>query len=278
MRLGAAVFATDRSWPIDDLAREVEARGLASLALPEHTHMPVEHSPYPAGGDLPEEYQRTLDPFVALSVASAVTTQLEVMTGVCLLAQRDPVVTAKEVATLDHVSGGRMVFGVGYGWNVPEVEDHGVAYDQRREVVRERLELMRSLWTDDVSSAQGRHVTLSASRAWPKPLQLPHPPVLLGAGLGPRTLADLVAVCDGWLPIGARATAEGLPRLQDAWRAAGRDGDPIVHVYGTRPDADSLRRLAALGVHRATVWLPSGPRMEALPVLDRLARLVTELS
>jgi probable F420-dependent oxidoreductase len=278
MRLGTAVFATDRSWPIDDLAREVETRGLASLAVPEHTHMPVDHSPHPAGGDLPEEYQRTLDPFVALTVAAAVTTQLELMTGVCLLAQRDPVVTAKEVASLDHVSGGRLTFGVGYGWNVPEVEDHGVAFDERRAVVRERLEVMRSLWTREVTSADGPHVRLRASRAWPKPLQLPHPPVLLGAGLGPRTLADLVAVCDGWLPIGAKATAAGLPRLRAAWRDAGRDGEPLVHVYGTRPDAETLRGLAALGVDRVTVWLPSASRAESIPVLDRLARLVTELS
>ncbi len=278
MRLGAAIFATDRSWPIDDLAREVETRGLASLAVPEHTHMPVDHSPYPAGGDLPPEYERTLDPFVALSVAAAVTTQLELMTGVCLLAQRDPVITAKEVASLDHVSGGRVVFGVGYGWNVPEVENHGVAFAERRAVVRERLGVIRSLWTDEVTSADGAHVSLRPSRAWPKPLQLPHPPVLLGAGLGPRTLADLVAMCDGWLPIGAKATAAGLPRLREAWHAAGRDGEPIVHVYGTRPDAGALRGLAALGVDRATVWLPSGPRMDGLPVLDELARLVTELS
>jgi probable F420-dependent oxidoreductase len=278
MRLGAAIFATDRSWPVDDLAREVETRGLASLAVPEHTHMPVAHSPYPAGGELPEEYERTLDPFVALTVAAAVTTQLELMTGVCLVAQRDPIVTAKAVASLDHVSGGRFCFGVGYGWNVPEVEAHGIAFGDRRAVVRERLEVMRSLWTEQVTSANGAHVSLQPTRAWPKPLQLPHPPVLLGAALGPRTLEDLVAVCDGWLPIGAKATAAGLPRLREAWRAAGREGEPLVHVYGTRPDADSLRRLAGLGVDRATVWLPSASRSAGIPVLDQLARLVTELA
>ena len=278
MRLGAAIFATDRSWPLDDLAREVETRGLASLAVPEHTHMPVDHSPYPGGGPLPAEYQRTLDPFVALTLAAAVTTQLELITGVCLLAQRDPVITAKEVASLDHVSGGRLTFGVGYGWNVPELQDHGVGFTDRRAVLHERLEVMRSLWTDEVASADGPHVRLRPSRAWPKPLQIPHPPVLLGAGLGPRTLADLVASCDGWLPIGAKATAAGLPALREAWRAAGRDGDPIVHVYGTRPDADTLRGIAALGVDRATVWLPSASRADGLPVLDQLARLVTELA
>lgn len=277
MRLGVAIFATDRSWPIDDLAREVETRGLTSLAVPEHTHMPVEHTPYPAGGDLPEEYQRTLDPFVALSVAAAVTSQLELITGVCLLAQRDPIVTAKTVASLDHLSGGRVSFGVGYGWNVAELANHGVAFDDRRAVVRQRIEVMQALWTQDVAAIDREHAHLTPSRSWPKPLQLPHPPILLGAALGPRSLEDLVAVCDGWLPMGVRATREGLPALRSAWREAGRVGEPIVHVYGTRADADSLRELSILGVDRATIWLPSASRGEALPVLDQLARLVTDL-
>ena len=271
MRIGVSVFATDTTWPIDDLAAAVETRGLASLTVPEHTHMPVDHTPHPAGMDLPEEYARTLDPFVALAVAAAVTTTLELITGVVLPAQRDPIVTAKEVATLDHLSQGRVTLGVGYGWNVPELEHHGVAFADRRDVVRDRLALMRSLWTDEVATSDTEHARLAPSRAWPKPVQRPHPPVLLGAGLGPRTLADLVAVCDGWLPLGMRATAEGLPRLREAWQAAGREGEPMVHVSGARPDADYLRRLADLGVDRASVWLPSSSREEALPVLDELA-------
>jgi probable F420-dependent oxidoreductase len=277
VRLGAAIFATDRSWPIDDLAREVEARGLASLAVPEHTHMPVDHTPYPAGGPLPDHYRRTLDPFVALTMAAAVTSQIELVTGVCLVAQRDPIVTAKAVASLDHVSGGRLTFGVGYGWNRPELAHHGVAFADRRAVVHDRLDTMRSLWTQEVASASGPHSLLGPSQAWPKPLQLPYPPILLGAGLGPRTLADLVDGCDGWLPIGIRRTLEGLPRLRDAWRDAGREGEPIVHVYGVKPELEVLRRLAGAGVERATVWLPSGPRVEGIPVLDQLARLVTDL-
>ncbi len=277
MRIGVAVFATDVSWPVDDLAAAVETRGLDSLTLPEHTHMPIDHSTHPSGRDLPEEYARTLDPFVALAVAGAATTTLELIPGVALLAQRDPIVTAKEVATLDHLSQGRVTLGVGYGWNVPELEHHGVAFADRRDVVRDRLALMRALWTDEVASIDTEHAQLAPSRAWPKPLQQPHPPVLLGAGLGPRTLADLVAVCDGWLPLGMRATAEGLPRLQEAWQAAGRDGDPIVHVSGARPDADYLRRLADLGVGRASVWLPSSSREEALPALDELAVVAEEV-
>lgn len=278
MRLGISVFATDRSWPIDDLARAAEARGLASLMVPEHTHMPVDHTPHPAGSGLPEEYQRTLDPFLALGAAAAATSGLELITGVALIAQRDPIVTAKEVATLDHLSAGRVTFGVGYGWNVPELEHHGVAFADRRAVARDRLALMRALWSEEEASLETEHASLAPSRAWPKPVQRPHPPVLLGAALGPRTLTDLVTVCDGWLPLGARATAAGLPRLREAWRDAGRDGAPQVHVSGARPDVDYLRRLAGAGVDRASVWVPSTGREEALPALDALAAVAEELA
>jgi probable F420-dependent oxidoreductase len=278
MRIGISVFATDRSWPVDDLARAAEDRGLASLMVPEHTHMPVDHTPHPAGFDLPEEYQRTLDPFLALGGAAAATTRLELIPSVALVAQRDPIVTAKEVATLDHLSGGRVTFGVGYGWNAPELEHHGVAFSDRRAVARDRLALMRALWTEEVASLEAEHASLAPSRAWPKPVQHPHPPVLLGAALGPRTLADLVAVCDGWLPLGARAAAEGLPRLREAWQEAGRVGTPQVHVSGARADADYLRRLAGSGVDRASVWVPSTGSEEALPALDALAAVAEELA
>jgi probable F420-dependent oxidoreductase len=278
MRLGVAIFLTDRTIGPIELARAAEERGLASLFLPEHTHVPVDHSPYPAGGELPDEYRRTLDPFVALTAAAAVTEELRLGTGICLVAQRDPIVTAKEVATLDHLSGGRFTFGVGYGWNVPELEHHGVAWGERREVVRDRLHTMRALWSDEVASSEASNAPLAASWAWPKPVQRPHPPVLLGAGLGPRTLSDLVAVCDGWMPIGAKATEEGLPKLRDAWRDAGRDGVPSVHVYGTSPRPESLARLAVLGVDEGSLWLPSAPADEVLQVLDRYAALVEGLA
>jgi probable F420-dependent oxidoreductase len=277
MRLGVAIFLTDRTIGPAELARAAEERGLASLFVPEHTHVPVDHSPYPAGGDLPDEYRRTLDPFVALTAAATATEQLRLGTGICLVAQRDPIVTAKAVATLDLLSGGRFTFGVGYGWNVPELEHHGVAWGERREVVRDRLHTMRTLWADEVASSDAGHASLTASWAWPKPVQRPGPPVLLGAGLGPRTLGDLVTVCDGWMPIGARATEEGLPQLRAAWREAGRDGDPVVHVYGTSPRAQSLARLAELGVDEVSLWLPSAPKDEVLPVLDRYAALAGEL-
>jgi probable F420-dependent oxidoreductase len=278
MRLGVAIFLTDRTIGPAELAVAVEERGLSSLFVPEHTHMPVDHTPHPSGAPLPDEYRRTLDPFVALGVAAAVTTRLRLGTGVCLLAQRDPIVTAKAVATLDHLSGGRVTFGVGYGWNRPELEHHGARWADRRDVVRDRLRLLRTLWRDEVAELSTAHAELVPSWAWPKPAQDPHPPVLLGAGLGPRTLADLVEVADGWMPIGARATEEGLPRLREAWRAAGRDGAPIVHVYGTSASASTLDRLAALGVDEVSLWLPSAPRDEVLAALDAVAELAARVA
>jgi probable F420-dependent oxidoreductase len=269
--VGVAVFATDRSWAVDDLAREVEARGLASLALPEHTHLPVDHTPHPSGQPLPDEYRRTLDPFVALAVAAAVTEHLRLVTGVTLVAQRDPLVLAKEVATLDHLSGGRVTVGVGYGWNRPEVAHHGVPFAHRRDAVQDRVAALRDLWTEDVASSDRPYARFGPTWSWPKPVQRPHPPLLLGAALGPRTLRDLVAGFDGWLPIGASAVREGLPRLRDAWEAAGRAGRALVHVYGTRPDAEVLRGLAGFGVDAVSLWLPSAPRAEALPLLDAIA-------
>lgn len=271
MQVGVAVFATDRSWAVDDLAREVEARGLASLAVPEHTHIPVDHTPHPSGQPLPDEYRRTLDPFVALTVAASVTQRLRLVTGVTLVAQRDPLVLAKEVATLDLLSGGRVTVGVGYGWNRPEVAHHGVAFSERRAAVQDRVLALRSLWTEEVASSDRPYARFGPTWSWPKPVQSPHPPLLLGAGLGPRTIGDLVEAFDGWMPIGASAVRDGLPRLQGAWETAGRPGRPLVHVYGTRPDAEVLQELAGFGVDAVSLWLPSASRADALPVLDAIA-------
>jgi probable F420-dependent oxidoreductase len=273
VQVGIAVFATDRSWPIDDLARAVEDRGFASLAVPEHTHMPVDHSPHPSGGELPEEYARTLDPVVALTTAAAVTTDLRLLFGVSLVAQHDPIVLAKAVASLDHVSDGRVELGVGYGWNRPEVEHHGVAWRERRDVVRDRVRTMRTLWADDEAHVDLPHVQLAPSWSWPKPAQRPGPPVLLGAALGPRTLRDLADTFDGWLPIGRRAALDGIERVRTAFTEAGRRSRPRVQVLGVAPREDGLRELAAAGVERVTVWLPSAPAAEARPELDRYARL-----
>ncbi|MEX1163148.1 MAG: TIGR03619 family F420-dependent LLM class oxidoreductase [Nitriliruptor sp.] len=275
MELGIAVFATDVSWPIDDLARAVEERGFASLAVPEHTHMPVEHSDHPAGQGLPDEYRRTLDPVVALTTAATATSSLRLLFGVSLLAQHDPIVLAKAVASLDHVSAGRVEFGVGYGWNRPELEHHGVAWSQRRAVVADRVDALRALWRDDEASVDLPHAQLEPSWSWPKPVQRPGPPIMLGAALGPRTLDDLVHHFDGWLPLGRTAAVDGLEQLRRAWTDAGREGRPAVHVLGAAPKADAVRQLAATGeVDRVSFWLPSAPRTETLPVLDVYTELL----
>jgi alkanesulfonate monooxygenase SsuD/methylene tetrahydromethanopterin reductase-like flavin-dependent oxidoreductase (luciferase family) len=271
MDVGVAMFATDRSWPVDDLAREVEARGLASLALPEHTHIPVDHTPHPSGQPLPDEYRRTLDPFVALAVAATVTEQLRLVTGVTLVAQRDPLVLAKEVATLDLLSGGRVTVGVGYGWNRPEVAHHGVRVrgaPRRRPGPGRRHALAVDARRSRPATGPSRG---SADLVVAEAGAVAAPAVAVGGrprapdARGPRRGFD------GWLPIGASAVRDGLPRLQDAWDAAGRPGRPLVHVYGTRPDVEVLQGLAALGVDAVSLWLPSAPRAEALPVLDAIA-------
>lgn len=277
MDLGVAIFATDRTWRIDDLARAAEDLGFASLAVPEHTHIPVDHSPHPGGQGLPDEYRRTLDPFVSLSVAAAVTTRLRLVTAVLLLAQRDPIVTAKAIATLDHLSDGRVEVGVGYGWNRPELAHHGVAWSDRRAVVADRVAAMEALWRDEEATLDTEHVTLSPSWAWPKPVQDGGPPVLLGAALGPRTLAALAASFDGWMPLGRSATLDGADQVRGAFADAGRPA-PRLHVVGAAPDADALADLAAAGVDQVTLWLPPADRDEVEPVLRSYAELRTALA
>lgn len=276
MRLGVAFSPTDRSARPDDLAAAVEARGLASLSVLEHTHMPVDHAPYPGG--LPEEYRRLLDPFVALAAAASATRDLQLGTSVCLVAQRDPIILAKEAASLDLLSGGRFTLGVGLGWNRPESDNHGVPWTERRAVVREKITAIRALWTEEAASFDGEHVAFGPSWSWPKPHQRPHPPILLGAGLRPRTLDDLAAVFDGWMPVGIDGIGDNLRRLRQAWSEAGRKGEPSVHVCDTQVDADSLQRLADLGVDQVSVLLPSETLDLIGPALDRYARLAEQLA
>ncbi len=247
MELGIAVFATDVSWPIDDLARAVEERGFASLAVPEHTHMPVGHSDHPAGQGLPDEYRRTLDPVVALTTAAAATSSLRLLFGVSLLAQHDPIALAKAVASLDHVSAGRVEFGVGYGWNRPELEHHGVAWAERRAVVADRVETLRALWRDEVATVDRPHAQLAPSWAWPKPIQRPGPPILLGAALGPRTLDDLARHFDGWLPLG-RTAARRRSRPAPARLGGGGPRGPTDRARARR--GTEGRRRPGAGRHR----------------------------
>lgn len=271
MRLGITMFATDRSMPVPELARAAEERGFCSLYLPEHTHIPVGRATPPPTGDavLPEEYARTLDPFVALAAAAAVTSRLTLGTGVCLVAQREPIVTAKAVATLDLLSGGgRVTLGVGFGWNREEAADHGVTWADRRDLAREHVLAMRALWTEKVATYDGARVRVSPSHAWPKPAG--RVPVLLGGAAGPTLFRHIAEYGDGWLPIGGAGLREALPALRAACERAGRAPVPVV-PFGTEPTPGKLAHYAALGVEEVVLRVPAGRRDRVLPVLDDYA-------
>jgi probable F420-dependent oxidoreductase len=277
MRVGVTVFATDLSMDPAALAREAEARGFHSLYLPEHTHIPTSRrTPPPTGeAELPDEYRRTLDPFVALTAAAAATTQLRVGTGVCLVAQRDPLVTAKAAATLDHLSGGRFVFGVGFGWNREEMADHGVDPATRRARAREHVLAMRRLWEDDAASYAGEFVAFEPSWSWPKPVQRPGPPVLIGGAAGPTLFRHVAEYADGWMPIGGAGLARALPELRAAVEEAGRDpADLEVVPFGSLPDPGKLEYFASLGVTEVVLRLPSAGADDVLAVLDDYARVL----
>jgi probable F420-dependent oxidoreductase len=275
--VGVTIFATDRSMSPVELAREAEARGFHSLYVPEHTHIPTSRRTPPPTGDavLPEEYRRTLDPTVALAAAAAVTSQIRLGTGVALVAQHDPVVLAKALATLDLVSGGRLVLGVGYGWNREEMESHGVDFERRREIVREKMLAMQALWSNEVAEFRGEHVRFEPSWQWPKPLQQPRPTVLVGGAPGPKLFAHVAEWADGWLPIGGAGIRAALPALRAAFEARGRD-PAALHVVpmGVVPDEAKLAHYASIGVTEAVLRLPSAPRDAVLPVLDDYARFV----
>lgn len=279
MDLGVTMFLTDQSMGPSELARAAEERGLSALYVPEHTHIPTSRkTPAPSGEPLAEEYRRTLDPFVALTAAAAVTTTLRVGTGICLVAQRDPIVTAKEVASLDHLSGGRFVFGIGFGWNEDEMEDHGVALRARRAVAREKVLAMTRLWTDDVAAFEGDHVRVSPSWSWPKPVQRPRPPVLIGGGPGPTLFAHVAEYADGWIPIGGAGVKQALPALHRAAESAGRDPATLRIVpFGSLPTPDKLDYFASLGITEVIGSLPSAPAARALPILDRYAELASKV-
>ncbi|MER5530839.1 LLM class F420-dependent oxidoreductase [Streptomyces sp. NPDC002677] len=278
MRIAVTIFLTDETITPVRLARELETRGFAGLYLPEHTHIPVERTtPYPVGGDLPREYGRTLDPFVALGQAAAVTERLGLGTGVTLVAQHDPIDLAKQIATLDHLSGGRFTLGVGFGWNVEEAADHGVAWRTRRELGRDRMALMRALWTDEPTAYEGEFGSVRASSAYPKPVQKPRGPVvgprtLVGGAAGPKLFAHIAEYADGWLPIGGRGLTESLPVLRGVWADAGRDPAALQVVpYAVFPSAGKLAHYAELGIEEVVVQLPPAGEGEVLGVLDAYA-------
>lgn len=263
--------------PVVELASALEERGFAGLYLPEHTHMPVSRqTPSPSGeAELPDEYRRTLDPIVALAGAAAVTRRLRLGTGVCLVAQHDPIVLAKATATVDLMSGGRFVFGVGFGWNVEEAANHGVPFARRREVAREKVLAIERLWTDEVASFNGEFVSFEPSWSWPKPVQLPRPPVLIGGSAGPTLFAHVADYADGWMPVGGSGLRHALPMLWSAMEAAGRDpATAVVLPYGVVPDEGKLAYYESLGISEVAVRIPSADRDHVLFVLDDFARLI----
>ena len=270
VRYGLTMFPTDRSIDIVTLARAAEERGFVSLYVPEHTHIPVSRrTSAPAGEPLAEEYKRSLDPFVALAAAAAVTEHLRVGTGIALVAQRDPIVMAKEIASLDHLSGGRVTVGIGFGWNREEMADHGVDYVRRREVVAEHVAAMRVLWGEEEVGFDGEFVSFEPSFAWPKPVQRPHPPILLGGGGGPKLFEAIAAYGDGWLPIGGAGVREALPRLHAAVEAAGRDPVGMTVIpFGVLPDPGKMAYYEEIGFDEVVLRVPPAPADVVLPLLD----------
>jgi probable F420-dependent oxidoreductase len=276
LKFGVTMFMTDQTIGPVELARELESRGFHSLYIPEHTHIPTSRRTPPATGDaeLPEEYKRTLDPFVALAAAAAVTERLVVGTGICLVAQRDPIVTAKAVATLDRESGGRFVFGIGFGWNEDEIEQHGVDMKRRRDIAREHMLAMKALWTDDVASFDGEFVHLAPSWSWPKP-EAGRPPVLIGGAAGPKLFAQVAEYADGWIPIGGAGVRAAIADLARVCEARGRDPETLRIVpFGTVPDPGKLDYYASIGIEEVVLRLPGGTRDRILPRLDKLAELL----
>jgi probable F420-dependent oxidoreductase len=280
VKFGVTMFSTEYAIDVVELGRAVEERGFESLFVPEHTHIPTSRrSPWPGGPELPEEYKHTLDPFVALAAVAAVTERLLLGTGICLVVERDPITLAKEVASLDHISGGRVIFGVGGGWNREEMENHGTDPRTRFALLRERILAMKEIWTKDEAEFHGEHVDFDPIWAWPKPVQKPHPPVLV-AGNGPGTLARVVEYGDGWIPIPGRGQVplgEGTAELQRLAAERGRDPIPVT-VFGARPEAEVVEHYAASGVDRCAFWVPPAPADKVLPLLDSYADLVAKLS
>jgi probable F420-dependent oxidoreductase len=275
MKIGLMMFPTDKSIAPVELGREAEQRGFESLWFPEHSHIPSSRAT-PWGGRegapaLPEEYWRTYDQFVALAAVAAVTERLRIGTGICLVAQRDPIWLAKEVASLDLISDGRFDFGIGFGWNREEMRQHGVEPTTRRELVRDKIKLMKAIWTQDEAAYDGDMVSLEPTWSWPKPVQRPHPPVVLGGGAGPKLYDAVADYCDGWMPIGGRHSIEpGLEGIRKACEAAGRDPATVqLGMFGAKPDIAALNELAELGFRRAVLGLPSAPADEVMPVLER---------
>lgn len=281
MDIGVMIFPTDTSIQPVQLAKEVEARGFESLWFPEHSHIPTSRET-PWGGRkgapaLPEMYWRSHDQMIALAACAAVTSKIRLGTGITLVAQRDPIWLAKEVASLDMISGGRFELGIGYGWCVEEMRNHGLDFKQRRDLLREKILLMKALWTKEEASFDGDLIKFESSWAWPKPTQTPHPPIVMGGAVGPKTAAHIAEFCDGWLPLGGAHQIEGgLAQIKTACEEIGRDPTSVElsMFYARGADADTMKTHADMGARRAILPLPSEGADAVLPLLDKYAGMI----
>ncbi len=279
MEFGAAMFFTKYSLAPAELGRALETRGFELLWAPEHSHIPSSRTtPFPQGGELPQKYHDAMDPFVSLTAAAMATTNLRIATGVCLVAQRDPIQTAKLVASIDQVSGGRFLFGVGGGWNAEEMADHGTLFKTRFKLMRERIAAMKTIWTEDEPEFHGELVEFPKMKAWPKPVQKPHPPVIVG-GAFPHAARRAVRYGNGWVPHGGRPqysdVTDFMPQFREMAEAAGRSPDEVpVTVFGVPQDLERLQRYRDRDVARVVVSLPSAAAAEILPILDRWAEFI----
>lgn len=280
MKYGVVMFPTDKAIQPVDLAVAAEERGFESLWFPEHSHIPVSRqTPWggvPDADPLPEEYWRTHDQYLALAAASAATTTIRLGTGITLVAQRDPLWLAKQVASLDVLSGGRFIFGVGFGWNVEEAANHGVVFKTRHRRVNEMIEAMKLIWTEDEPEYHGEFVDFDPIWSWPKPVQKPHPPIVFGTGSGPLSTQAIIAHADGWMPLRLSATyAEEIAKMRKALDEAGRDPDELeVSIFYARPKPDFLAEMEEIGAARVIFRLRPEPADLVIPRLDELAELI----
>ena len=275
--IGIFYFATEYGHNVVDVARDAEQRGFESLWLPEHTHIPVSRkTPYAGGAELPKEYAHTLDPFVALAAVATATKHIRLATGISLLIERDTITMAKTLATLDLLSNGRAILGVGGGWNREEAEHHGVEWSQRFQKLEEQITAIKVIWANEEASFHGEHVRFDPIWSWPKPIQRPRPPIVLG-GETDHTLRRVIKYCDGWLPRARdpEIIVRGIARLNELAEEAGRDPESIsVNVFAPRPDAELIDRFKGMGVARIILWLPPEDRDAVSRRLDGYTRFL----